>query len=1313
MPSMTRAGGQLQVTAPDSLRITDVAGPPVAGGRRAAGRGGPRVVSIQDVSGQPDVSDALVEALRAQDLVPIDSMELAPEPAAAVRRGRGRRVEGQVTMQLAVEPGEDGVVLLEQEGMYSWVWPRETAAPAAAVVRRRGGARAAPGGRTLTFQIDLQVEGRPAEGAVRGRRGLITDFVFGKAKAFVFKYALRITGPLIAGQAIKLLERNVRKGLVQLRAPDIANWTPTSWEKLNLPKDRPARVLLFVHGTFSSTVGGYHGLGMTPWGRAFLSAAIESYDAVIGFDHPTLSVTPLENATDLLTLLEAADWPAPPHIDLVCHSRGGLVVRSLIEHLLPGARVPVHIARVVFVAATNGGTALAEPDNWARLIDAYTNLAAVAFKVAGMLPHAQPATVVLNEALQGLGAFVKFVASAAVDDKLVPGLAAMEPDGDFIKMLNQVQPGQPGVDATYYCVMSSDFRVRPEVAVPKELPERLLWWIKDNLADALMRQTNDLIVNVASMSAIDVSAGKFVKDRLAYDPNPLVYHSNYFLQPEAVDAFTRWLLVPRGDLPTSALVADVPAAVSIDVLPMAAGTHVAEAIEQVESTSPSYVLIRRSRGNEVLHYALRAEDFLGSVESVPEGRRDEVDVAAALDLHERGRDEALPMDEVRARLDRSRMRRRQGAQSRRPTVVLRDLEAVGVLPPARDAFPGRGPVSGGRGPLSIDELVVLAQAVEERGRQSGSAGAIIEERRQPEAPARLDIAGRRALPSFAPPADARPGEPPVRGHRAEPPPPPTRGLRGRTANGGRPTAGAARPTASAPPVVCHCAAQMPSKVVVNRIATVDVTVSQEMIQLAEGRATATASVAVDPSRKLIIQVQPIRNFTVDDDGSGEDPSRAEIDPPAPGQPVTRAFDLRPTDVGDGEVHVMIRQHQTPIVTLVLHSKIEARSSGSVPMVSYTAAGEPAEPMERDVHQLFIYEREAGGKPFYTFTLDAPGLGILRSADSPPLQTDKVQYVAGLYQTIEDRWLSTQQDSEDFQAELQAMGAELYRELFPPDLRQAIWDNRERLKSIMVVSTEPFIPWELVHLVDPNDNLPPVPTFLGQMGLVRWLHNLPSYCPTRIAVRDGRVRTVIPQYPLDEDRLPEAEQEFAFLRDNFRATAVVPQVRDVRQVLAAGDFDLLHFACHGATAVQQVVDGQIALQGRLETTMEDGKKVTRYIDAPLDAQLVRTFASFKSDNRPMVVLNACQSGRAGHRLTGIGGFASAFLQKGAGAFIGSLWSVGDRPARTFTERLYSELLANAPLSDAAIAAREAARAAGDATWLAYAVYGHPLMRLARG
>jgi CHAT domain-containing protein len=97
---------------------------------------------------------------------------------------------------------------------------------------------------------------------------------------------------------------------------------------------------------------------------------------------------------------------------------------------------------------------------------------------------------------------------------------------------------------------------------------------------------------------------------------------------------------------------------------------------------------------------------------------------------------------------------------------------------------------------------------------------------------------------------------------------------------------------------------------------------------------------------------------------------------------------------------------------------------------------------------------------------------------------------------------------------------------------------------------------------------------------------------------------------------------------------------------------------------------------------------------------------------VVTLNACQVGRAGYKLTSIGGFARAFLSKGAGLFISSMWSVGDGTARTFTETLYRGLLDGKKLSEATIAAREASRKAGEATWLAYTVYGHPDATLAR-
>ncbi len=95
---------------------------------------------------------------------------------------------------------------------------------------------------------------------------------------------------------------------------------------------------------------------------------------------------------------------------------------------------------------------------------------------------------------------------------------------------------------------------------------------------------------------------------------------------------------------------------------------------------------------------------------------------------------------------------------------------------------------------------------------------------------------------------------------------------------------------------------------------------------------------------------------------------------------------------------------------------------------------------------------------------------------------------------------------------------------------------------------------------------------------------------------------------------------------------------------------------------------------------------------------------------MVVLNACQVGRAGYTLSRIGGFASAFLNRGAGIVAAALWSVGDQPASSFVKAFYDRLQKGDTLAKAVTAAREHARKAGDSTWLAYSVYGNPDARV---
>jgi CHAT domain-containing protein len=91
----------------------------------------------------------------------------------------------------------------------------------------------------------------------------------------------------------------------------------------------------------------------------------------------------------------------------------------------------------------------------------------------------------------------------------------------------------------------------------------------------------------------------------------------------------------------------------------------------------------------------------------------------------------------------------------------------------------------------------------------------------------------------------------------------------------------------------------------------------------------------------------------------------------------------------------------------------------------------------------------------------------------------------------------------------------------------------------------------------------------------------------------------------------------------------------------------------------------------------------------------------------VFINACRSAGVTPSYHRLDGWARQFLDAGAAAFIGSLWTVRDTTAREFAAELYHNLRAGDSLGNAAMRARKAAASdSGDPTWLAYSVYGDP-------
>ena len=208
----------------------------------------------------------------------------------------------QLKISLDTPADERAVVLVEEDGVYRWVFAK----PEAPTKRRSKRSAAA----SLHHEFEIELAGYVH--ATSKRRGLGDKIksLAKKAKAHIIR--IKESAPA-ASLTMKRLEKKVQQSVINMHVADGATnpeaWeTLTNLEDLDIPTNRSPKVLLFIHGTFSSTLGSYGGLCEISEGQQFLEKAFEAYDLVLGFDHYTLSETPSENAWELLKRLRTAPW---------------------------------------------------------------------------------------------------------------------------------------------------------------------------------------------------------------------------------------------------------------------------------------------------------------------------------------------------------------------------------------------------------------------------------------------------------------------------------------------------------------------------------------------------------------------------------------------------------------------------------------------------------------------------------------------------------------------------------------------------------------------------------------------------------------------------------------------------------------------------------------------------------------------------------------------------------------------------------------------------------------------------------------------
>ena len=288
-------------------------------------------------------------------------------------------------------------------------------------------------------------------------------------------------------------------------------------------------------------------------------------------------------------------------------------------------------------------------------------------------------------------------------------------------------------------------------------------------------------------------------------------------------------------------------------------------------------------------------------------------------------------------------------------------------------------------------------------------------------------------------------------------------------------------------------------------------------------------------------------------------------------------------------------------------------------------------------------------------------------------------------------------------------------------------------AVLIVSADPYAPWELARINPPLD--PSRPPFLGAQAIVgRWLREgddagaasqpAPSATPgasqaenpalqplARMAVRYMAVMAGMYQAESGLQPLPSAEAEARTLVELYHALPLAATAQAMNQLLyakleydfkAIGGVEAVHFAGHGDFDPQRPDASALFLS--------DG--------CPLRSSLFRS-AQYGGARQPLIFINACMIGIGDELLGDMGGFPGNCLRGGFGGVLGALWEVDDSVAHDIAIEFWRRALpvdGKKPESVGAILRDVRSRYVANqapapvTTYLSYVFYGHPRLTL---
>lgn len=480
---------------------------------------------------QRDTTPALDDALEQMGFVEQETIHLdatsVPEGANAALRSPAASEQVMLEPAAAANGAPQVVLYADEAGGLSWHIPDDfDAATASQSVKDELVMRVSTK-RSFTIPTRTAAAWRGLDSGQAQMRGVITAIGRKVLKVFVIPIVAEVLAkPMesIVGAVERKHSQNLIRGVTtgdynqKVTAP-FTNWGSIAGK----------RSLLVVHGIISSTDGMLSKLSANAMG-----ALANQYDGrVIAYDHFTLSVDPDQNATLFLNQLKQALPNQNVHLDILCHSRGGVVSRALVER--GRVLVPQHncnFEKVFFVATPNAGSALGDAAHIVDMVDVFTNLLT-------KLPDGPAAYVV--EAVLGLLKLLVYTAETAL-----PGLAAMGTQGYIKKTLNQGGATTPSV---VYGAATANYDPDPNS------PHAFFAAALDAVVDRTFSLNgiavpNDLVVPCDGVHAANGNPMFPIANPLVFGPTDFVYHNDFFAQQRTVERIMEFFQ-DRSQRPTS------------------------------------------------------------------------------------------------------------------------------------------------------------------------------------------------------------------------------------------------------------------------------------------------------------------------------------------------------------------------------------------------------------------------------------------------------------------------------------------------------------------------------------------------------------------------------------------------------------------------------------------------------------------------------------------------------------------------------------------------------------------------------------------